>query len=178
MTEKQEKILNAALELFSKMGYANSSTSKIAKEAGVSEGLIFRHFGSKEGLLDAIVSMGLEDMERVILKIKTSSGPKGVIISALHMPEDLISENPKFWKVQFSLKYQSPDVARKYHESSIMLEANKALTKAFKSLGYSQPELEAQFMMMIISSFFMFLIQQDLPNYKELIKLVKSKYQL
>ena len=178
MTEKQEKILNAALELFSNMGYANSSTSRIAKVAGVSEGLIFRHFGSKEGLLDAIVSMGLEDMEKVILKIKASSSPKEVIISALNMPEDLINENPKFWKVQFSLKYQSPDVARKYHESPIMLEANNALASAFKSLGYKQPELEAQFMMMIISSFFMFLIQQDLPNCKELMDFVKSKYQL
>ena len=51
MTEKQENILNTALELFAKDGYDATSTSKIAKCAGVSEGLIFRHYGSKDGLL-------------------------------------------------------------------------------------------------------------------------------
>ena len=41
MTDKKEKILNAALELFANDGYNVTSTSKIAKTAGVSEGLIF-----------------------------------------------------------------------------------------------------------------------------------------
>ncbi|MEM6542898.1 MAG: helix-turn-helix domain-containing protein, partial [Bacteroidota bacterium] len=55
MTAKQEKILNAALELFAHEGYNVVSTSKIAQKAGVSEGLIFRHFESKQGLLNAIL---------------------------------------------------------------------------------------------------------------------------
>ena len=44
MTEKQENILKAALQLFAKEGFYATSTSKVAKLAGVSEGLIFRHF--------------------------------------------------------------------------------------------------------------------------------------
>ena len=51
MTDKQEKILQAALELFAKEGFKGTSTNKIAKKAGVSEGLIFRHFENKD--LDA-----------------------------------------------------------------------------------------------------------------------------
>ena len=37
MTEKQEKILQAALQLFAKEGYHATSTNKVAKLAGVSE---------------------------------------------------------------------------------------------------------------------------------------------
>jgi len=44
MTEKQEKIIKSALELFALEGYAATSTRKAAERAGVSEGLIFRHF--------------------------------------------------------------------------------------------------------------------------------------
>ncbi|MEJ6750428.1 MAG: helix-turn-helix domain-containing protein, partial [Bacteroidia bacterium] len=44
MTDKQVAILQTALELFSNKGFYAVSTNLIAKEAGVSEGLIFRHF--------------------------------------------------------------------------------------------------------------------------------------
>ena len=49
MTEKQEKIVQSALQLFAQEGYHATSTSKVAKHAGVSEGLIFRHFRNKDG---------------------------------------------------------------------------------------------------------------------------------
>ncbi len=37
MTEKQERILKAALELFAQEGFKATSTNKVAKRAGVSE---------------------------------------------------------------------------------------------------------------------------------------------
>ena len=76
MTSKKENILNAALELFALEGYYATSTSAIAKKAGVSEGLIFRHFKNKEGLLEAIFQMGEEQVkvifaDIVLVSIKT-----------------------------------------------------------------------------------------------------------
>jgi AcrR family transcriptional regulator len=178
MTEKQEKILNSALELFAQYGYANTSTSKIAKHAGVSEGLIFRHFGCKESLLDAIVGIGVQDMQNVLSRIRSIVDPEKILIAALNLPQEIIKENPKYWKVQMSLKFQSPEVARKYHESPFIEEANNTLTKAFDDLEYENPTLEAQFMLMIISSFFMILMKEEISNYEELMNLVKSKYDL
>jgi len=46
----KEKILQAAIEEFSKEGYKAASTNSIAKNSGVSKGLIFHYFGSKEKL--------------------------------------------------------------------------------------------------------------------------------
>ncbi|WP_455542029.1 TetR/AcrR family transcriptional regulator [Intestinibacter sp.] len=51
MTAKCKRILETSIDLFSKNGYANTSTSEIAKIAGVAEGTIFKHFGTKENLL-------------------------------------------------------------------------------------------------------------------------------
>ncbi|WP_155286959.1 TetR/AcrR family transcriptional regulator [Lacticaseibacillus zhaodongensis] len=55
MTTKQVQIIRAAIDVFADKGYANSSTHEIAKRAHVAEGNIFAKFGSKRGLLRAII---------------------------------------------------------------------------------------------------------------------------
>lgn len=47
----QQRILDAAVDLFLDRGYSNSATSEIAKRAGVAEGTIFRYFRTKKDLL-------------------------------------------------------------------------------------------------------------------------------
>ncbi|MFM1653222.1 TetR/AcrR family transcriptional regulator [Brevibacillus sp. B_LB10_24] len=56
MTEKQRRILEASIKLFAEKGFHASSTSEIAKEAGVAEGTIFRHYKSKKDILIAVVA--------------------------------------------------------------------------------------------------------------------------
>lgn len=56
LTDKQKKIIVAAIESFSEKGYASTSTSEIAKKAGVAEGTIFRHYKTKKELLISIVA--------------------------------------------------------------------------------------------------------------------------
>ncbi|RDU37412.1 TetR/AcrR family transcriptional regulator [Neobacillus piezotolerans] len=56
LTDKQKKILVAAIESFSEKGYAATSTNEIAKKAGVAEGTIFRHYKTKKDLLLNIVA--------------------------------------------------------------------------------------------------------------------------
>ncbi len=55
-SEKQLKIIEAAIEIFSEKGFAATSTNEIAKKAGVAEGTIFRHYKTKKELLVSIVS--------------------------------------------------------------------------------------------------------------------------
>lgn len=49
-----DRILLAARALFAEDGYENTTTSAIARRAGTSESQLIKHFGSKEGLLEAI----------------------------------------------------------------------------------------------------------------------------
>src|SRR5205085_2513851 len=57
-----ERILTAAKQLFAKRGYENTSTVAIARQAGTSESQLMKHFGSKEGLLEAIFERGWQAM--------------------------------------------------------------------------------------------------------------------
>lgn len=51
----KEKILQSALKLFSQKGYLGATTREIAKDAGVAEVTLFRHFNSKEKLLEGVL---------------------------------------------------------------------------------------------------------------------------
>ncbi|MCR5337911.1 MAG: TetR/AcrR family transcriptional regulator [Lachnospiraceae bacterium] len=48
--EKQDRFINAACKLFAENGYKKASTDDIVKAAGISKGLLFHYFGSKQGL--------------------------------------------------------------------------------------------------------------------------------
>ena len=76
-----DRILNAARTLFASLGYENTTTSAIARNAGTSESQLIKHFGSKEGLLEAIfdhswqrmgqgIRQALEHYEEPIDKLK------------------------------------------------------------------------------------------------------------
>ena len=48
--EKQDRMINGAVEVFAKNGYKHASTDDMVKTVGVSKGLWFHYFGSKEGI--------------------------------------------------------------------------------------------------------------------------------
>lgn len=63
--EKQERILNAAINEFSKKGFKNASTDEIVKAAGISKGALFHYFNNKKDLLiylyDYVLNIVMED---------------------------------------------------------------------------------------------------------------------
>jgi AcrR family transcriptional regulator len=78
--DRRQRLQTAALELFAQQGYRGTTTKAIARRAGVSEALLFRHFSSKEDLywsvleqqcavrggrarLDAMLSAGGDDAD-------------------------------------------------------------------------------------------------------------------
>ena len=53
--EKRERIINAAMKEFTN-GFKAASTDTMVKEAGISKGLLFHYFGTKEGLYEYLVN--------------------------------------------------------------------------------------------------------------------------
>jgi len=76
--ETRQRVLEAANLLFSTRGFVNTGTADIARQADVSEGSIFYHFGSKKNLL---VELGRLYGERMV--------------EAMHLPgEDIADLEP------------------------------------------------------------------------------------
>ena len=57
--EKRDRIINASMKEFSK-GYKNAHTDDIVREAGISKGLLFHYFGTKDGLYSFILKTACE----------------------------------------------------------------------------------------------------------------------
>jgi len=53
--EKEQRILESAILIFSEKGFSAATTSEIAKKAGVAEGTIFRYFKTKKDILRGIL---------------------------------------------------------------------------------------------------------------------------
>ncbi|WP_181390951.1 TetR/AcrR family transcriptional regulator [Achromobacter pulmonis] len=64
---RRAAIQQAALDVFSECGYTRATMREIARRAGVTHGLVQRHFGSKEALFLATVP-GTRDWESVIIQ--------------------------------------------------------------------------------------------------------------
>ncbi|MFN0278080.1 MAG: TetR/AcrR family transcriptional regulator [Pyrinomonadaceae bacterium] len=53
--KRREQILQTAVNLFSQRGFKGTTTKEIARAAGVSEAMVFRHFATKDELYGAIL---------------------------------------------------------------------------------------------------------------------------
>ena len=52
--EKKDRILSSAFEEFGRNGFERASTNEIVEKAGISKGLLFHYFGSKQALYEAL----------------------------------------------------------------------------------------------------------------------------
>jgi AcrR family transcriptional regulator len=173
MTDKKEKILRAALELFAEEGFKPTSTNKIAKRAGVSEGLIFRHFGNKDGLLEAIIQEGEEQAKVLFADIVMESDPKEVLKKYFNLSYKLM-DNPdmaNFWKLQYKIKWE----LEIYGEHK-MEPLELALSNAFKKLDYENPELEARFVLVYMDGLATRFYLQKGFNIADMVEYFHAKY--
>ena len=65
--EVAERIRTAAREVFTARGYAGATTKEIAQRAEASETLLFRYYGSKAALFDAVISAPFDNLMRDFL---------------------------------------------------------------------------------------------------------------
>nr|WP_288886191.1 TetR/AcrR family transcriptional regulator [uncultured Blautia sp.] len=68
--EKQQAVINAAMEVFGKNEYKRASTDLIAAKAGISKGLLFYYFRNKKELYLYIYNCLIETMQEQILDEK------------------------------------------------------------------------------------------------------------
>lgn len=147
MTTKKEQILKTALELFGNNGFNATSTSKIAKTAGVSEGLIFRHFVNKQGLLEAIIQDAKERTGKLFGPILMEDNPKDVLRKIIKLPLSISEVEYNFWRFQFKLKWE----IKEYNGEKLQPLLDK-ITWALTELKVNNPAMEAQEILYIMEA--------------------------
>ncbi len=103
----KEKIIIAAIRLFSQKGYSGASTAEIAKEAECAEGTIFRYFPKKIDLLKHVASEFIKEFAghiatKSLYEIIDKSGPMSaeqMIAELMHDRITLIKDNYELLKI-------------------------------------------------------------------------------
>ena len=171
MTVKRNQIIETALVLFTTQGFDGTSTSRIAKAAHVSEGLIFRHFENKLGLLNAIIQLSTEKIAAFADQINQLTSPEEKIQHILELPFHIDEEEHPFWKLLYSIKWQN-----QYYDSTATEPLKDILVKAFKELKYSNPEIEAELILAYTDGFATTVLLKNNINPNEMLSTIQKKY--
>jgi AcrR family transcriptional regulator len=82
--ERREQILTAALRLFATKGLAAAKMSDLSKNTGISQGLVYHYYRSKEELFTNLVDTAIEKMNTAAVNLeKLPLSPKEKIILAV-----------------------------------------------------------------------------------------------
>ena len=76
----RKKIMEAGLVLFAQKGFALTSIKDIAEAAGISTGLIYRHFSSKEDMFNSLIANTIEELNNFIQILDSYDSPKQAIV--------------------------------------------------------------------------------------------------
>ena len=127
--ERRHQIIQVAMSLFASKGFKGTTTRAIAKAAGVSEAIIFRHFATKEDLYDAIINFTVE--QRLTLWAQDEA--------SLNHTQDLKAHLSTFAEAYIQRNRKDPTFIRLMMYSA--LEDHKFREKFFEI--YQSPHLRA-----------------------------------
>lgn len=99
------KILDASLELFGTVGYEATSIALIAKKAGVSKGLIYNYFESKEDLLKKLMDELMKVGDGMVSEAFTED-PRETLEKLFRLTFKWLREHEKLSRLLFSLIFQ------------------------------------------------------------------------
>jgi AcrR family transcriptional regulator len=118
--EKAQRIVEAMRSSVARRGIAGSTFEHVAREAGVSRGLLHYYFGTKEALLVEVVR---RDTEHRIARMDEPLGKAGSVDEILEILvadlEDSIQNDPGFWVLLFDLftaGRRNPEIQREVGE--------------------------------------------------------------
>ena len=119
-SDTRVRILDAALELISDKGYLGASTREIAEKAGVSEPTLFRKFGSKEALFEALLETFtfLPRLKKLLAEVGELPLESALQKIGVDFIETLM-ERKRFVKIIITEINVYPEKIRKIHASVI-----------------------------------------------------------
>jgi AcrR family transcriptional regulator len=103
--ESTQRLIQAAAELIAKGGYEAASAAEIGRRAGYSRSMVHARFGSKEQLIDAVVTSAYEGPLTVQLP-ETATGLERVL-ARLDTMASLIDGSPELMRTIFAIEFQT-----------------------------------------------------------------------
>lgn len=142
--QSREKIMQAAVELFAMNGFHATSVSQIAKKAGISKGLMYNYFQSKDELLNEMLKASMQEMEEPFFEVASIKDPFQRFGKVIGFFFEMIANNTEYWQFMFSIMTQH-DVIKHIKEKLITYFKSfvAILEQLFTEMGIKNAKIEA-----------------------------------
>lgn len=143
-TESKHKIMEAAFRLIAKNGYDSTSVAMIAKEAGVSKGLLYNYFRSKEALVEALVTAAMSEADSIVGELMDSN-PKAMLKNVFIWFFKEMRERKDHWRLitELTFKIDKFDFAQQSFTQKLK-EYVKMLEQLLVQMNHPNPLQEAR----------------------------------
>lgn len=149
-TPARDRIMAAALDLFATHGFGSTSVKAVAARAGVSPGLIYVYFASKDDLLEAVFEEGMRDVWASLEPVTTTE-PAAALEALMRRSFELVAAHEHLWRLLYALRSQ-PGVLERvgaaYAEWRRAIESQ--LTDLCARAGHADPSTSAKVLFALI----------------------------
>ncbi len=172
-------IKETALELFAHNGFHNTSISAIAKAAGISKGLIYNYFESKEDLLHKIIEEAVDEGEKFTAYIfKNIGDPYLQLKEIVEISIQAVTSNLEYWKLLTALALQTEVLSElKQVLMQKQIDVFEMMEGIFRNMNVEDPKKEAYFFGALLDGLFLHYISMiDSYPLEEMKEFIINKY--
>jgi len=183
--EKMALIMNSALEHFAKEGYHTTTINHIAKHAGISKGLMYNYFSSKEELLSAIIRRSVNEVYDSFDVNRDGILSEDEFEFFIRQTANILKEKKTIWRLFFQLLMQGEvreqflkmfvgtgsliSYSDNYKEELFVSKIMKAITEYFIRKSARHPEgydpyLELNMFVLTLKGFALTYVYMDDPD--------------
>lgn len=142
--KSRERILKAAVRLFSRRGFGGTTVRAIAEEAEVALGLMYAHFESKDAVLAALMDASVLDVAHTLDQAEREPTAERFVAALLRAAVPLLDAHRDAWRLSYALRHQPEVLAslatavKKFSAATL-----ERLTRALAARGVPGAAIEA-----------------------------------
>lgn len=126
-SQRRQSILDAAVELVEQYGFRGTSTQTIAKQAGISDALIFKHFSTLDELYATLCREFITPLTDVPLE-EEGTVSSTLLYSYIRMFLIKNLQNPRSFRLYAMAQYERPELINEMTEKAESSETLNTLT--------------------------------------------------
>jgi AcrR family transcriptional regulator len=141
------EILARARTAFAEKGLDGASMQDLARSAGMSVGNFYRYFPSKAAMVEALITVDMQEMERDFAQILTSDDPMQRLRETIHarlMGQGCGPDDGRMWAEITAAALRKPEIAAITARMDASITRNLCAVFS-QATGLSQTEAEARF---------------------------------
>ncbi|NOK35746.1 TetR/AcrR family transcriptional regulator [Corallococcus exercitus] len=158
----RERVLQAAVRLFSRHGFDGTSVRALAEEADIAVGLLYSHFESKEAVLLALMQSSMVDVARTLEDADREPTARGFVTALLTSTVAMLDAHRDLWRLSQGLRHQPEVLARlKLPLEHFLGATHQRLERALAARGLPEAGIEARVLFATVEGLTQQYLQQE-----------------